>query len=95
MCPRVPALPRAAMVPPVLQTFIEASTDALFATGPDGHVTAWSHGAQLTYGYLTDEAVGHAVHLAKGESSTGLLQTERRPWLGSALTFHLWGDNTS
>ncbi len=49
------------MVPPVLQTFIEASTDALFATGPDGHVTAWSHGAQLTYGYLTDEAVGHAV----------------------------------
>ncbi|WP_375184313.1 PAS domain-containing sensor histidine kinase [Aquabacterium sp.] len=49
------------MVPPVFQTFFEASVDALFVTGPDGRIAAWSHGAQLTYGHLTDEALGRPM----------------------------------
>jgi len=36
-------------------------TDAIIIKTPEGRVTHWNHGAQVVFGYGSDEAVGHLV----------------------------------
>jgi PAS domain S-box-containing protein len=40
---------------------VEETPDALIATSPDGKVLYWNHGAEITFGYSSAEAVGHSM----------------------------------
>ncbi|MCU1488664.1 MAG: response regulator receiver modulated diguanylate cyclase/phosphodiesterase with sensor(s) [Acidimicrobiaceae bacterium] len=44
-----------------LSAVCRGSDDAIIATGPDGVITAWSHGAELLYGYPASEIVGEHI----------------------------------
>jgi PAS domain S-box-containing protein len=46
-----------------LADIIEASGDAIFATGADGEITSWNAGAEHLYGYSADEAVGGSLRM--------------------------------
>ena len=35
--------------------------DAVFVSGPRHVIITWNHGAELTYGYSADEALGRSV----------------------------------
>lgn len=43
---------------PVLPDALEACPDALFTTDADGRIVDWGPGAQATYGYSAEEAIG-------------------------------------
>ena len=36
--------------------------DALIALAPDGRVLYWNPGAEATFGYTSEEAVGHSLY---------------------------------
>lgn len=41
---------------------VEESPDALIATSPDGDVLQWNRGAETTFGYSRDEALGQSIY---------------------------------
>jgi diguanylate cyclase (GGDEF)-like protein/PAS domain S-box-containing protein len=47
----------------LLETVLEASADAIFASDLDGIITQWNRGAQRIFGFLTDDVVGESVNL--------------------------------
>lgn len=43
----------------LFESFVEASSDALFSTDTDGLVVTWSRGAERVFGYLAPEILDH------------------------------------
>ena len=41
-----------------LAAIVEASTDAIISSGPNGTIESWNHGAEQMFGYSEEEAVG-------------------------------------
>ena len=41
---------------------IEETPDALIATAPDGKVLYWNPGAETTFGYTSEEAIGRSIN---------------------------------
>src|SRR5882724_5164251 len=40
---------------------VEETPDALIASSPEGNVLYWNHGAETTFGYSTEEALGRSL----------------------------------
>lgn len=40
---------------------VEETPDALIATSPEGEILHWNRGAETTFGYASEEAVGHSI----------------------------------
>ena len=45
-----------------LRLLVEETPDALVATAPDGKIMYWSRGAESTFGYMREEAVGQSLY---------------------------------
>jgi protein-histidine pros-kinase len=43
------------------QTLLDSSPDALIAISPEGHILSWNRGAELIFGYTSEEAVGSSI----------------------------------
>jgi PAS domain S-box-containing protein len=46
-----------------LAAIVESSEDAIIGKTLDGMITSWNRGAQRTYGYSAEEAVGQAISM--------------------------------
>ena len=46
-----------------LADIIDASGDAIFATGETGEITSWNAGAEQLYGYTAEEAIGGSLRM--------------------------------
>jgi len=46
-----------------LASIIDTSEDAIIAKSLDGIITAWNRGAERSYGYTAEEAVGRPIHM--------------------------------
>jgi PAS domain S-box-containing protein len=44
------------------RTVIDAARDAIIVMGPQGEISLWSPGAEATFGWTADEAIGKQVH---------------------------------
>ncbi len=44
-----------------LAALVESSTDAIIGVALDGTVASWNHGAELVYGYHSDEMIGRSI----------------------------------
>jgi diguanylate cyclase (GGDEF)-like protein/PAS domain S-box-containing protein len=54
-----------------MAAIVDASSDAIIATGCDGRIVSWNTGAQRIFGHRREEAIGRPISLlAPGERST-------------------------
>lgn len=62
----------------LFRLIIEAATDAIFSTSPDGVIESWNGGAEALFGYSAQEAIGtHVLRLVPRENrreALGLLR---------------------
>src|SRR5438034_1428082 len=49
------------MKPDFYKLLVEETPDGLIATSPDGKVLHWNRGAETTFGYSSEEAVGRSL----------------------------------
>ena len=70
-----------------LAAIVESSSDAIMGKTLDGVITSWNAGAELLYGYTSDEIVGHNV--------SELLPPDRVQELASILERVQRGERTS
>ncbi len=50
------------MKPDFYKLLVEETPDALIATSPDGTVLHWNRGAETTFGYSSEEAIGRSLN---------------------------------
>jgi PAS domain S-box-containing protein len=77
---------------------LDLAQDAIFVVGMDSAITYWNKGAEKTYGWTAQEAVGRNVHeLLRTESSTPLKEirdnlVQTGQWLGELKHYSRSGE---
>ena len=68
------------------EILVDESPDALVALSLDGRILFWSRGAETTFGYSADEAIGHSItdliipDDQHNEARDSLVQASQRGW---------------
>ena len=68
---------------------VDAASDAITSTTPDGVITSWNRGAELMYGHTAAEAIGrHMSLVARPERPTEMDEIARRVRDGERVVAH-------
>lgn len=70
----------------ILSSLIEASPLAIVTFDPEGVVTMWNPGAERTFGWSENEALGTRLPFVQAEKQEEFLAFLRRALLGEAFT---------
>ncbi len=68
-----------AVDPRLFRAIVEAASDAILSTSPDGVIESWNGGAERLFGYSAEEAIGtHCLRLVPREHRRRALEMVRR-----------------
>ncbi len=66
----------------LLASIVDCSDDAIIAKTPEGHITSWNRGAEMIYGYSSDEIIGKPmstlIHPDRPDEMDGILARIRQ-----------------
>ena len=76
-----------------IASLVESTDDAVFGTTPDGIITSWNRGAELTYGWTAAETIGQTLEMIVPLATRGAVKNSMEQLARGTTAIHhrAWG----